>query len=258
MINTYHTSMAPPPVPPRLHSSHGAQPMLIPTPLPQGPSKTLIRVLVTVVLLNLLVTAVGIIYLYMNNKQQGTLPSSAGTGPQVSMQTQQSSELIEGSESYIQKHHSHSMQDTSLRAFAQMTVQRPPTPPKSESGHLQWDMKDSQYSYPHINYFNSSWVTIEKSGYYFVYSRVTFSSSRSTVPLTNMVMLRKTKSDKNKAIMKAYCHLDQSSTKSNVCTATTEDVFKLEKGNQLSVWTEDKSLVDYDEKATVFGLYTIW
>lgn len=71
MINTYHTSLAPPPVPPRLaRPHHGSQSMLIQaSAVPQANNKPLIRFLIAVVLLHLLMSVVGFIYLYMNSTQ---------------------------------------------------------------------------------------------------------------------------------------------------------------------------------------------
>ncbi|XP_033829751.1 CD40 ligand [Periophthalmus magnuspinnatus] len=240
MINTYHSSMAPPPVPLRLHSSHqGTQPVLIPTTmLPQGHSKTLMRFMVAVVLFNLLLSILGFMYLYVNGtpRKQDT---SATFGEAVG---------------YTQKLHSHYVEKReSHRVFARMDFQRPTATHRSQSGHLKWDLKFSRYSHPYINYYNSSWLTIEEPGDYFVYSRLTFSKGSHVIPLMNRVHLRKSKMDEPKSIMHAFCH----TSTPNPCTATAEEVIKLEKGNQLSVWTEDISLVSYDEKASTFGLYKL-
>lgn len=244
MINTYHSSAAPPPVPPRLHSSHqGPQPVLIPTTmLPQGPSRTLLRVMMAVVLLNLLMSILGFLYLYLYKTGKPLAPQempspSTGAGPEVLMLKQDSN--------HITKRELH-------KAFAQVVVETPSQPQSPQSGHLKWDKKFSRFSHPYINYYNSSWLTIELPGYYFVYSRVTFSKSHPTLPLTNKVMMRKSKDNEEKIIMQAFC-----STVLSLCTATAEEVIKLEKGNQLSVWTEDLSLVRYDS-ATAFGLFHLW
>ncbi|XP_020779221.1 CD40 ligand [Boleophthalmus pectinirostris] len=240
MINTYHSSVAPPPVPPRLHNSRkGPQPVLIPTTmLPQGHSRTVMCFMVTVVLFNLLLSILGFIYLYTNGipQRKQDMPVSSAEA-KFSMQEQHSP--------HVEKRESH-------RVFARMKFQRPTTPHRPQRGHLKWDLKHSQYSQPYINYYNSSWLTIEKPGDYFVYSRVTFSKSHSSIPLTNRVLWRKTTTDKPKSIMDAFCL-----TISTLCTATAEDVIKLERGNQLSIWTEDISLVRYDETATAFGLYNL-
>lgn len=64
MINTYQTSLAPPPVPPRHNRSHS---VLIPVPHPsQGRSKPLVSLLVTLVFLQLLLSVGGFVYLYHN------------------------------------------------------------------------------------------------------------------------------------------------------------------------------------------------
>lgn len=61
MINTYQTSLAPPPVPPRSRS----QPVLIPASLPsRGHNKVLIPFLVGVVVLHLFLSVTGFFYLY--------------------------------------------------------------------------------------------------------------------------------------------------------------------------------------------------
>uniref|UniRef100_A0A3B4B0J1 THD domain-containing protein n=1 Tax=Periophthalmus magnuspinnatus TaxID=409849 RepID=A0A3B4B0J1_9GOBI len=255
MINTYHSSMAPPPVPPRLHSSHqGTQPVLIPTTmLPQGHSKTLMRFMVAVVLFNLLLSILGFMYLYVNGtprKQVWEIQLMYCTKWRT-ISIQHLSFLPVG---YTQKLHSHYVEKReSHRVFARMDFQRPTATHRSQSGHLKWDLKFSRYSHPYINYYNSSWLTIEEPGDYFVYSRLTFSKGSHVIPLMNRVHLRKSKMDEPKSIMHAFCH----TSTPNPCTATAEEVIKLEKGNQLSVWTEDISLVSYDEKASTFGLYKL-
>ncbi|XP_072289392.1 CD40 ligand [Eucyclogobius newberryi] len=245
MINTHHSSVAPPPVPPRLHSSsQGAQPVLIPTTmLPQGHSRNLMRFMVALVLLNLLLSMFGFFYLYRNGTPQSKqdMPSSyTGAGPEFSMQKQHT------------EHSHHVEKRASHRVFAQMEFLRPTRPHKSHSGHLIWNIKHSKYSIPHVNYYNNSWLTIEEPGHYFVYSRVTFSNGLHTKTLMNQVQLRKSTTDKPRVTMQAFCH-----TQSSLCTATAEGLIRLEKGNQLSVWTEDVSLVNYYEGATAFGLYNL-
>lgn len=66
MINTYQTSLAPPPVPPRLSRDH---PVLIPQTLaPQGHRKPFLSLLACVVLLHFFLSIAGFIYLYSNKK----------------------------------------------------------------------------------------------------------------------------------------------------------------------------------------------
>lgn len=97
-------------------------------------------------------------------------------------------------------------------------------------------------------------------GDYYVYSRVTFSRGDSVRPLATIVKLRKNKTGEEKTLMQAYCNLDSHSGSAlipRLCTAMQGDVISLEIGNQLSVWVQDLSLVDYDEGATAFGMYKL-
>uniref|UniRef100_A0A3Q0S3N7 CD40 ligand n=1 Tax=Amphilophus citrinellus TaxID=61819 RepID=A0A3Q0S3N7_AMPCI len=214
MINTYQTSLAPPPVPPRSRS----QPVLIPASLPsRGHNKVLIRFLVGVVVLHLFLSLAGFFYLYYH------------------------------------EHMKMDKQDTFYKPSARMAVQKAEKP--NSSGYLQWDTRHSVLRV--INYYEQSWLTIPQDGDYYIYSRVTFSKEHSVKPLASQVKLRKHAADKDvKDIMKAYCYL--SSTKNpHMCTASQGDVITLEKGNQLGLWVQDLSLVDYEEGATVFGIYKL-
>lgn len=66
MINTYQTSLAPPPVPPRLSRGHQ---ILIPEQLaPRSHGKPLLRLLAGVVILHFFLSIAGFIYLYNNEK----------------------------------------------------------------------------------------------------------------------------------------------------------------------------------------------
>ncbi|XP_035524603.1 CD40 ligand [Morone saxatilis] len=234
MINTYQTSLAPPPVPPRHSRSH---PVLIPAPLPsQGHSKSLLRFLVGAVLLHIFLSVGGFIYLYHNGKMglQGRLSSAEGTAAQLSSEKQ----------------------ETSSKILARMVVeQRPHTPAQLPTpGYLPWDMKHSVLR--DINYYRRSWLTILQPGDYYVYSRVTFSKGDSQRPLASIVKLRENETGEEKTVMQAFCNLNDKSG-SIRCTASQGDVITLKKGNQLSVWVQDLSLVNYEEGATTFGMYKL-
>ncbi|XP_070693153.1 CD40 ligand [Pempheris klunzingeri] len=234
MINTYQTSLAPPPVPPRLNRSH---PVLIPGQLPsQGHSKSVIWFLVGVALLHLFLSVGAFIFLY----QRGTLENSSAAEGKVAA-------------------HSSGKQETSYRALARMVVARPRQPTqKSTSGYFQWDVGHSIHR--NVNYYQKSWLTILESGDYYVYSRVTFSRGDSVRPLAAIVKLKKNESGEEKTVMQAFCHLDSHSGSASIphlCTAMQGDVMTLEKGNLLSVWVQDLSLVNYDEGATTFGMYKL-
>lgn len=99
-----------------------------------------------------------------------------------------------------------------------------------------------------------------ESGDYYVYSRVTFSRGDSVRPLATFVKLRKTETGAAQTVMQAYCNLDSHNGPASIprlCTAMQGDVIPLEKGNQLSVWVQDLSLVDYGDGATAFGMYKL-
>lgn len=111
-----------------------------------------------------------------------------------------------------------------------------------------------------INYYHNSWLTILEPGDYYVFSRVTFSKDHPERPLVSMVKLRKNEKEEEKIMMQAYCSLDSYSVSASIpklCTATQGEVITLEKENQLSVWVQDLSLVDYNEGATAFGMYKV-
>ncbi|XP_022615562.1 tumor necrosis factor ligand superfamily member 6-like [Seriola dumerili] len=230
MINTYQTSLAPPPVPPRLNRSH---PVLIPTPLPSpGHSKPLIRFLVGVVVLHLLLSVGGFIYLYYNDKMQRP-PSAEGQAAFSSSEEQRSA----------------------YKALAGMVVDSQ-APKISSAGYLMWDMDHSIRR--NINYYHKSWLTILQSGEYYVYSTVTFTKSDLMVPLASRVKLRKDEKGEEKTVMQASCSLHREKTSiPHLCTATHGRVVTLEKGDQLSVWVQNLSLVDYDDIATTFGMYKL-
>ncbi|KAE8285733.1 hypothetical protein D5F01_LYC15400 [Larimichthys crocea] len=231
MINTYQTSLAPPPVPPRLGRSH---PVLIPTPLPsQGHSTSLIRFLVGVVLLQLFLSIGGFVLLYKNYNME-TLLSSEGKVAS----------------------HSSERQETSSRPLARMVVEQQPHALGPD--YLQWDMTHSVRK--GINYYHNSWLTILQPGDYYVYSRVTFSKGDPQNPLASKVKLRKNETGEEKTVMKAYCSMDSHSGSAlipRMCTASQGEVITLEKGNQLSLWVQDRSLVNYEDGATTFGMYKL-
>lgn len=123
----------------------------------------------------------------------------------------------------------------------------------SIAGYLQWDIKHSMLS--GVNYYNSSWLTVLQPGNYYVYSRVTFSKGDSKSPLANKVKRRMDANKPEEDVMEAFCYLDVKTT--NRCSASQGEILKLEAGNQLSVWVQDLSLVNYEEGATSFGMYKL-
>ncbi|XP_068451488.1 CD40 ligand [Clinocottus analis] len=237
MINTYQTSMAPPPVPPRLSGSHQ---VLIPAPLPsQGHSKSLVRFVVGVVLLHLFLSIGAFFYLYHYDRM---LSNQLPSGKQ-----EERKEAYRASEK----------QETSYRPLARMLVDKR-SDQESESGFLQWNIKHSVLR--NVGYYRKSWLTIQQPGDYYVYSRVTFSKGDSERPLVSRVTLRKGDKEEATILTQAYCSLDSGSGTALIprqCTATQGEVITLEKGNQLSVWVQNLLLVDYGDGATTFGMYRL-
>ncbi|XP_037119051.1 CD40 ligand isoform X3 [Syngnathus acus] len=141
--------------------------------------------------------------------------------------------------------------------FLYYTGKTETTPQLSGAGNLQWDMKHSVRN--NINYYHNSWLTALQPGDYVVFSRVTFSKADPVKPLASAVKLRRGESAKETVAMLAYCSLDTSGSGSNpqLCTASMGEVMSLERGNQLSLWVEDRSLVDYSRAATSFGMYKL-
>ncbi|XP_030252825.1 CD40 ligand [Sparus aurata] len=234
MINTYQTSLAAPPVPPRLNRSNQG---LFAAPLPSsgGHSKSLIRFLVGVALLHLFLTVVGFIYLYQRNLMAG--PPSA-----------------EGKASY----RASEKQEASYKILARMAVKRPDKSVKSTPDYLQWDIGHSTLR--SINYYHDIWLTINQPGDYYVYSRVTFSKGDPKRPLASRIKLKKNLEAEEKTVTQAFCNLDSHSGSAEIprmCTASQGEVISLEKGNQLSVWVQDLSLVNYEDGSTTFGMYKL-
>lgn len=121
------------------------------------------------------------------------------------------------------------------------------------AGYLLWNTKNSVLK--GIGRYNSTLLTVEQTGEYYVYSRVTFSTAVARSPLANEVTLRKDNTHKEaKTVMQAYCNLGDGAT---MCTASQGELMTLERGNQLGVWVEDLSLVNYDKGATTFGMYKL-
>ncbi|TNM99134.1 CD40 ligand [Takifugu flavidus] len=231
MINTYQTSLAPPPVPPRLSRPES---VLVPMPLTsQGRSKPLL--LVTLMLLQFLLTVGGFVYLYYNGKLDKMSPEAAAG--YVSLEKEM----------------------TARRIVARMMVKKR-TRTDEKSDYLQWDIKHSFRR--DISYYHNIWLTVQQPGDYYVYSRVTFSKGSPRMPLASKVKLRKNETGAVETVMQAFCSLtdrvdDSGASVPHLCTATQGDVIALESGNQLSVWVQDLTLVNYEAGATTFGMYKL-
>ncbi|XP_023122637.2 CD40 ligand [Amphiprion ocellaris] len=247
MINTYQTSLAPPPVPPR---SNRPQTILFPAPLPsQSHTKVLIRFLVGVVVLHLLLSVGGFIFLYHND--------------QLLKEPEERSQM-KGAEVRKLKGNgaraaflSSDDQETTRTVSAHMLVELESHTPKKKPGYLQWNKQHSIRK--NIGIYRSSWLTILRPGDYFVYSMVTFTKNDHVNALESVVKLRKNSKGNETNVMEAFCDLDSSGSEEilHKCTATQGRLITLEEGNQLSVWVQNLSLVNYENEVTTFGMYKL-
>ncbi|XP_077433683.1 CD40 ligand isoform X2 [Vanacampus margaritifer] len=222
MINTYHSSVPslPPPLPPRQ-----SQVLIRPQASSVGRSKTLLRSLLGVAVLHLLLTAGGFAFLYSTGRTEKPPLLSEAT-----------------------------FQQSSSRTLARMIVAKRA---HLSTCYLEWDMKHSVRR--NINYYHNSWLTVLQPGDYMVFSRVTFSKADPERPLASAVKVRRGESTDETVAMQAYCNIDASGSgsKPQLCTASTAEVISLERGNRLSLWVQDLSLVDYSQAATSFGMYKL-
>lgn len=239
MIDTYQSSVAPP-VPPRLG---GSQPVLVPAPPPsRGHSKHLIRFLVGVVVAHLFLSVAA--FLYLHDKHRAGEQASPGDEDWSSAPASRQASL------------SSEKRKTSALASAHMVSAKHGSRPKASEGLLQWDVSESALR--HINYYQSSWLTILQPGQYYVYSTVTFSRGDPRRPLVSQVKLRDDKGAEEKVAMRASCYLQGGDSSTPfMCTATQGRLMTLQNGNQLSLWVSDLSLVDYADAGTTFGLYKL-
>ncbi|XP_029518608.1 CD40 ligand-like isoform X1 [Oncorhynchus nerka] len=263
MINTYQTSMPPPPIPPRLGSVMSA-----PGP---GHSKPLIRFLIGMIVLQMVLLLGGFTYLYhTDNKYHKDLDSKYLDDMIILKRLEECEKdiqsvldcknLVEKYKSILAKVSQEEGRAAKLTgdgpsygAMARMIVKQPVsgTPPTK---YLEWNIGHSVRK--NVQYYMSSWLKVLQPGDYNIYSQVAFSKWHPKTPLASRVKLRKGETGEEKDLMTAYCSLgDQDHT--DVCTAFQGGVFRLEPDDQLSVWVTDPSLVNYEEGTTTFGLYKL-
>ncbi|XP_010899776.1 CD40 ligand [Esox lucius] len=255
MINTYHSSLPPPPIPPRLGSIKPDA----------GQSKPLLRFLIGMIVLQMVLLLGGFIYLYhMEKVYHMELKYDMITMAKLKecLEDKQSEikcgefmEIFKNIKTPVSQKEGiaakHTGSGSSYGAMARMTVKQ--TLPYDSSNILKWNMDHSVLK--HINYYKSSWLKVLQSGDYSIYTQVTFSMWHPKKPLASQLKLRKRESEEAKTLMTAYCSLNNNT--SDVCTAYQGGVFSLDEGDQLSVWVTDLSLVSYDVDCTTFGLYKL-
>ncbi|XP_067104311.1 CD40 ligand [Osmerus mordax] len=267
MINTYQTSLPPPPVPPRLGRHQIASAPVL--SLKSGPSKPVFRFVIGIVVLHLILSFGGFVYLYHSGNQwQDTIKLMYQDEQNLQRLVQECKQNVQSQPGCRQilneynsvtkdsagqgKVESLSGKSSYYGTMARMNAIK--ATDTSTSKYLLWDTAHSKKNNVQNN-FDKDRLILKQSGDYFVFSRVTFSSYGPKSVLANFVKVWENGDKKTeKTLMKAYCSLV---TRPGMCTASQAEVVSLNKGDQLGVWVEDPNLVDYEEDATIFGLYKL-
>ncbi|XP_048851323.1 CD40 ligand-like isoform X2 [Brienomyrus brachyistius] len=256
MINTYNNSLPPPPpVPPPVPPRGSRQ-----QPQPgAADSKGQVKGLYILIFLQFLVTSGMFFYLFWSNNRAGDMREEAAAMKMLqdcgkgSLGHQSVLDCLKISQSEGEgEAHSSDGQLSASGAAAHMKVEKPS--PLSALKELQWDQKESIVR-DVVHLYGRGMLQIGQSGYYYIYSQVTFSKTHPKTPLVQTVMSWSGSSGKEEGslLMKAFCY------KSSVeqCTSFQGGVFKLEKGQKVSVNVTDKDLVHFDGTATAFGLFQL-
>ncbi|XP_056626081.1 CD40 ligand isoform X2 [Triplophysa dalaica] len=218
MINTFHTSYNPPPVPPRAGYSR---------PLPQMPGTTpLLRFLCVMLLLLMVLTFGGFFYLSQKFSQalavreqaaaaaapiKGLAPSSNGPAAHMVLQKEQA-----GSNKQLVWNEIHSMM-------------------------LDVDISRARDT-----------LIIKSPGIYFIYSQISF-SKHSSSSLKQAVWRKGPNIAKPEEILKSFCSLD--SNKPDICTASLSGMINLQEKQELFVTVTNTSLLNKDSCS--FGLFKL-
>nr|XP_055034720.1 CD40 ligand isoform X1 [Misgurnus anguillicaudatus] len=204
MINTFHTSYNPPPVPPRAGYSR-----------PPLPSNTpLVKFLSVMLLLLMMLTFGGFLYLFQK------LNVATSTSPQ------QAAAMIAEASHYKRP-----------AAHMYRLKERLPKDGRFPNQQLVWDEEHSL-----LNAVRSTGDTliIQHPGLYFIYSHITF--SRKSISSSKQGIWRKKPTKEDEEILKSYCSLNPSNV--DLCTASLSGVFRLEEGQQLYVKVTNTSLLN--------------
>ncbi|XP_026874966.1 CD40 ligand [Electrophorus electricus] len=251
MINTFHTSFAPPPVPPR--QAHRGPTMTVNTPL--------VKFLSVMVLLLFLMMFGGFLYVFHRLSTLHELSS----GIDMLKKLQQCVKHIAEPEEMV---HCMEYYNTDMSKGSQtggkvafLAGTGAPTIPKAEMVLLQqtsqsklnqmdtliWNRERSHME--KINLGISGALIIQFPGYYFIHSQVTFSKWHVKAPLKQVIWTRKTgqgerTENRDENLLVAYCSLHRNVSVPDLCTASQTGVFRLEKQQQLFVNVTDTSLVN--------------
>ncbi|KAL6480233.1 hypothetical protein MHYP_G00112660 [Metynnis hypsauchen] len=252
MINTFHTSFNPPPVPPR----QGHRGTMLPTNTP------LVKFLSVMLLLLMVLTFGGFLYLFhrLSVMQYGY--------SEVNLAKLEQCKERRPEDMYFCSKMFNAIKGGSVDALtgrvSSTTLARLVLPWKSPitTAADQWDalIWDEEHSLVKEIHLNKGIVTISYPGYYYVYSHVTFSKAHMKVPLRQVIWTRKSKnSGKEKEgwekLLVSFCSLSQSSSAPGLCTASHAGVFELQKNQELFVNVTGTDLVNAE--SSTFGLFKL-
>ncbi|XP_058653051.1 CD40 ligand isoform X2 [Onychostoma macrolepis] len=261
MINTFHTSYNPPPVPPRAGYSK---------PRPVG-NTSLVKFLSVMLLLLMILTFGGFLYLFQKlNMLQGSYRD------EISLQRlQECADSSMGEDSLtecgkLMEKYKAAMAKVSqaneklskltggphfLGPAAHMTAlteHKDKTSAFLKTSSLLWDEEHSLVQDVRLSNERDK-LTIQDPGIYFIYSQVTFSKNSPLSSLKQSIRSTVPKTRQGKELLKSFCSLKPNT--SNLCTASLVGVFRLEKDQQLYVTVTNTSLVNRD--SCNFGLFKL-
>ncbi|XP_051716468.1 CD40 ligand isoform X1 [Ctenopharyngodon idella] len=260
MINTFHSSYNPPPVPPRAGYSK-----------PQPPGNTpMVKFLSVMLLLLMILTFGGFLYLFQKlNVQElrGSYPAdllrleNCVNDKLGEDSVAECGQLIEKYKDVIAKVSQANEKVSKLTggpsfngpaAYMVLLNQHKDTNSEFQrSNYLLWDRDDSLLQDVGLN-SKRDMLIIHYPGIYFIYSQVTF-SKHSKSALMQAVRSPEPTKEKDKELLKSFCSLNPS--KPNLCTASLVGVFRLQKDQQLYVTVTNTSLVNRDSCS--FGLFKL-
>ncbi|XP_016306497.1 CD40 ligand-like [Sinocyclocheilus anshuiensis] len=263
MINTFHSSYNPPPVPPRAGYSKRQ---------PAGNSP-LVKFLSMMLLLLTILTFGGFLCLFqkLNMQLQGSyyedmtslqrLQDCADSSKGEDSMTE-CGKLMEKYKTVIAKVSQANEKLSKLTGgphfigpAAHMTALSEHKDKNSDflkSNSLLWDEEHSLLQDVRLSTKRDK-LTIRYPGIYFIYSQVTFSKHSTSFGLKQSIRSIEPKKQEVKELLKSFCSLDPNA--SNLCTASLAGVFRLEKDQQLYITVANTSLVNRDSCS--FGLFQL-
>ncbi|KAI4897300.1 hypothetical protein NFI96_024668 [Prochilodus magdalenae] len=258
MINTFHSSFNPPPVPPR--QGHRGTMLQTNTPL--------VKFLSVMLLLLMVLTFGGFLYLFhrLSLMQCGYSNANFLKQFQLCKESHLRPEDIANCKKLAANYEEIGNEGVAYLTgkgffttpLARLILKRQTTPTIGKPDSLLWNEDHSLLKNILLN--TKGIVTIQYPGYYFVYSQVTFSKQHMKVPLRQAIWTQKPKKDSKdndvwEKLLVSYCSLPQDSSVPNLCTASNAGVFEFEENQQLFVNVTVREFVN--EESSTFGLFKL-